>query len=205
MNALIFSGGTFYGLPEPFSLSEFDLVIAADKGLLYTKHLGIAPDLFVGDRDSLPQETCVNATETIFLPTMKDMTDTQAAIDAALSRGADHITVIAGLGGRIDHALANIHLLKYGLDRGVKIALADKDSFVTLIQSPESFPRKAGCCLSLIPMTLCEHVSVSGVFYPLTDAVMELGNPYGISNEFTEDMATVDPGTGQLLVMICKA
>lgn len=205
MKALIFSGGTFCGLPESFSSAEFDLIIAADKGYLYAKQFNIVPHVFVGDLDSLPENETISAEETLILPPVKDMTDTQEALDIAISRGADEITIVAALGGRIDHALANLHLLKYGLDRGAKVSLADKDSFVTLIDSPESFPRRDGFCLSLLPMTRCEHVFLSGVYYPLQDAVMDLGMPYGVSNEFTEDYAHINPGTGELFVMICKA
>ncbi len=205
MRALIFSGGEFTGLPDDFNLQAYDLIIAADKGYLYAKEQGITPHIFVGDRDSLPQEIIISAEETILLPTVKDMTDTQEAIDIAVSHGANHITVIAALGGRIDHALANLHLLKYGLSKGVKTELADSGSFVTLIEKPESFSKKTGYCLSLIPLTPCRHVSVSGVYYPLSDADMDLGNPYGVSNEFTEDTAHIDPGTGSLFVMICKS
>ena len=205
MKALIFSGGTFYGLPEDVSPRDFDLILAADKGYLYARKLNIVPHVFVGDLDSLPENENILAEETLILPPVKDMTDTQEAIDIAVSRGADEITIVAALGGRIDHALANLHLLKYGLDRGVKIALVDKDSFVTLINAPEKFSRREGFCLSLLPMTRCEHVFLSGVYYPLQDAVMDVGLPYGVSNEFTEEFAEINPGTGELFVMICKA
>lgn len=204
MKALIFSGGTFSGLPEETDVSSFDLIIAADKGYLYAKSIHCVPHIFVGDCDSLPEEETITAEETILLPPIKDMTDTQEAIDIAIKRGASSITVTGALGGRIDHALANIHLLQYGLERGVTVTFSDAESFVTLIDTPTSFHRKEGYCLSLLPFTPCSHVSVSGVFYPLSDAEMPLGNPYGVSNEFTEPVATVNPGTGKLLVMICK-
>lgn len=205
MRALIFSGGEFSGLPQELTPQDFDWILAADKGYLYAQSLGIVPHIFVGDMDSMPQHTKISAKETVSLTPIKDMTDTQEAIRIAIARGATSITVTAALGGRIDHALANLHLLKFGKDRGVDIAFVDKNSFVTLIDSPASFPRKDGFCLSLLPLTRCEHVFVSGVFYPLADAVMDLGLPYGISNEFTEDFAQVDPGTGELFVMICKS
>ncbi|MBQ4087548.1 MAG: thiamine diphosphokinase [Clostridia bacterium] len=205
MKALIFSGGEFSGLPEDFTPQDFDCILAADKGYLYAKSLGIVPHIFVGDRDSLPDDVEISSGETVLLTPIKDMTDTQEAIDIAISRGATEISIVAALGGRADHALANLHLLKYGKDRGATVSLTDKNSFITLIDSPASFPRKEGFCLSLIPLTHCEHVSVSGVFYPLSDAIMALGHPYGVSNEFTEDVAYVNPGTGELFVMICKS
>ncbi len=205
MKALIFSGGVFDGIPEGLDLSKFSLTIAADKGYKYAKISGITPDIFVGDCDSLSEDTKIESETIVRLAPVKDATDTQEAVLLAIENGAAEITVLGALGNRIDHTLANIHLLKYCLDRGVNAYLLDKSTFVTLIDRPTKFPKKDGFCISAIPLTKCEHISAKGVFYPLEDAVMELGNPYGVSNEFAEDIATFDPGTGLLLIIICKS
>lgn len=204
MKALIFSGGNFNGLPKGFDPAEYSLTIAADKGYAYAEDLGITPDIFVGDFDSFFDENRVKSPDIFRLKSEKDMTDTQEAVQIAIERGADSITVLGALGGRIDHTLANIQLLKFGLDRGAKVEIADQDNYVTLISRPVSIKKQAGCCLSLIPLTKCAHVSVRGVYYPLTDAVMDLGNPYGVSNEFVEEYADIDPGNGLMLLMICR-
>ena len=205
MKALIFSGGAFDGIPDDLNLSEFSLIIAADKGYQYAKSAGITPEIFVGDCDSLPESIKIESETAIRLTPIKDMTDTQEAISIAMEKGATQICVLGALGNRIDHTLANIHLLKFCLDRGVNAYFLDNTTFVTLIDRPTKFPKKDGCCISAIPLTTCEHVFIKGVFYPLDDAVMDLGNPYGVSNEFTEEVAEFDPGTGLLLIMICKS
>lgn len=205
MKTLIFSGGAFDGIPEGLDLSDFSLTIAADKGYLYAKGVGITPEIFVGDCDSLPDGTVIESKTVHRLTPIKDMTDTQEAITLALKKGATEMIILGALGGRIDHALANIHLLKFCLDRGVRACLLSKTAFVALIDRPTKFPKKENFCISAIPLTRCEHVFARGVFYPLEDAVMDLGLPYGVSNEFTEDVATFDPGTGLLLIMICES
>lgn len=205
MKALIFSGGEFHGLPKGICPAEYDLIIAADKGYAYAKSLGISPHIFVGDCDSLPKDFEIESSEIHRLTPIKDMTDTQEAMAIAIRRGAEHITVLGALGGRIDHTLANIHLLKYALDKGAKAEFIDDASYVTLIDGPAVFTRREGFCLSLIPLTKCEHVCASGVFYPLENAIMDISNPYGVSNEFVSDRATIDPGNGLMLVMICKS
>lgn len=204
MKALIFSGGAFDGVPDDLDLSEFPLTIAADKGYQYANSVGITPNIFVGDCDSLPEDIKIESETVVRLAPIKDMTDTQEALALAIEKGATDIVILGALGGRIDHTLANIHLLKFCLDRGANTYLLDKTTFVTLIDRPTKFPKKDGFCISAIPLTKCEHVSAKGVFYPLDDSVMDLGNPYGVSNEFTEDEANFDPGTGLLLIMICK-
>ncbi|UKI38395.1 MAG: hypothetical protein L6V93_10935 [Clostridiales bacterium] len=51
---------------------------------------------------------------------MKNATDTHIAVDFAVEKGFRNITLIGALGGRIDHSLANVMLLKYMIEKGVK-------------------------------------------------------------------------------------
>ena len=204
MKALIFSGGQFHGLPEYINVNEYELIIAADSGYLSATECGIFPDIFIGDFDSI-LEGEIQSPEVIRLFPVKDMTDTQEAIDIAISRGAEHITILGALGGRIDHTLANLHLLKHARIKGVVAEIADIDSYICLAEKNTTVLRRDGFCLSLIPLTDCTGVSVSGVYYPLNCAEMPVGNPYGISNEFTEDIAHISVETGELLIMLCRS
>ncbi len=204
MKALIFSGGEFSALPKYININEYDLVIAADSGYLSARECGISPDIFIGDFDSVPESEVKN-TEIIRLYPVKDMTDTQEAIDAAIARGTTKITLLGALGGRIDHTLANLHLLKYARDKGAVAEIADVDSYIRLVDKHTKISRVPGFCLSLIPLTDCTGVSISGVYYPLDDAEMYVGNPYGISNEFIEDTAQISVKSGELLLMLCKS
>lgn len=204
MKALIFSGGEFSSLPEYININEYELTVAADSGYLSAQDSGITPDIFIGDFDSVP-ESEVRSPEIIRLYPVKDMTDTQEAIDVAICRGATHITILGALGGRIDHTLANLHLLKYARDKGITAEIADTDSYICLVGKSLTVSRREGFCLSLVPLTDCTGVSISGVYYPLDNASMPVGNPYGISNEFTEDTAHIAVKTGELLLMLCKS
>ena len=204
MKALIFSGGDFCGLPDNIDINEYDLIIAADSGYIACVDSGISPHIVIGDFDSFPQDM-ITAKKIIRLNPVKDMTDTQEAIDTAIEKGADEITLLGALGGRIDHTLANIHLLKYALSKGVKAEIADKDTCIYIVQDNCTVMRREGFCLSLIPLTDCSGVSIRGVFYPLENALMPVGNPYGISNEFTEDCAHIEVKSGELLLMLCKS
>lgn len=204
MKALLFSGGDFSGLPEYININEYELIIAADSGYLSATDWGISPDIFIGDFDSVP-ESEVKDTEIIRLYPVKDMTDTQEAIDVAIKRGATEITILGALGGRIDHTLANLHLLKYARHKGARAEIADIDSYICLVGEGLEVSRREGFCLSLIPLTDCTGVSISGVYYPLDNAEMSVGIPYGISNEFTEDTAKISVKSGELLLMLCKS
>lgn len=204
MKAIIFSGGEFLGLPPCIDINEYSLIIAADSGYLSATESGITPHIVIGDFDSYPRNL-INAEEVIRLNPVKDMTDTQEAIDEAIARGATEITILGALGGRIDHTLANIHLLKYAKTKGVRAEIVNTDTFITLAQENCAISKKDGFCLSLIPLTDCSGVSISGVYYPLENASMPVGNPYGISNEFTQDQAHISVKSGDLLIMLCKS
>ena len=203
MNALIFSGGEF-SLPEDFNIKEYDLFVAADSGYLSAIDAGITPDIFVGDFDSVEKDE-ISANEIIRLYPVKDMTDTQEALDIAISKGAKKITILGALGGRIDHTLANIHLLKYAKEKGVIAEIIDADSYITIVDSKLKIKKREGFCLSLIPLTDCTGVCASGVFYTLENASLPVGNPYGISNEFTDDTAKITVASGDLLIILCKS
>lgn len=204
MKAIIFSGGDFSRLPDDINIDEYELVIAADSGYASAVDSGIIPNIVIGDFDSFPQEL-ISADKIIRLNPVKDMTDTQEAIAEAASRGATHITIVGALGGRIDHTLANIHLLKYAHSLGIRAEITDTDTYISLLTDSCTIFRKEGCSISLIPLTDCKGVSISGVFYPLDNADMPVGNPYGISNEFTEDSAHIKVDSGELLIILCKS
>ena len=204
MKALIFSGGSFSGIPDYLNINEYSIIIACDGGFLSAKDAGIMPDIFVGDFDSVPEDL-VDCPEIIRLYPVKDMTDTQEAIDVAITRGAKEITILGALGGRIDHTLANIHLLKYAKEKGAVAEIADVETYISLVTDSAQISKKDGFCLSLIPLTYCSGVSISGVYYPLEHADMPIGNPYGISNEFTEDEAHISLDLGELLVILAKS
>jgi thiamine pyrophosphokinase len=89
-------------------------VIAADSGLALAPILGCTVDLVVGDLDSVDPDQLAAAraagAEVERHPVDKDRTDLAIALDVAMSRSPDRITVVGGHGGRLDHLLANAAL-----------------------------------------------------------------------------------------------
>ncbi len=204
MKALIFSGGKFSALPDTININEYSLIIGADSGYLNATDVNVTPDIFIGDFDSVSEEE-INSENIIRLHPVKDKTDTQEAVDVAVSHGATHITILGALGKRIDHTIANIHLLKYARDLGVNAEIIDTDTYLTLVTDTLDVCKRAGYCISLLPLTDCTGVTASGVFYPLDNACLPVGNPYGISNEFVSDVAHIEVLSGELLVILCKS
>lgn len=210
MTAYIFTGGKLaVGSMDGLGLhmSEADLIIAADSGYNNASRLGVRPGLLLGDLDSIdrgaldPDE--LSHIEKIIVPAIKDDTDTQLAVDTALERGADEIIIIGGLGGRLDHTLSTVFLLEYIKDKGARGVITDGRNRVRIMESGEELTIKRGYkYLSLVGLTdTCEGVSISGVFYPLKDAVLERKYAFAVSNEITADAAEISLSKGILLVI----
>lgn len=210
MTAYIFTGGKIaVGSMDELGLhpSETDLIIAADSGYNNASRLGVRPGLLLGDLDSIDRKKLapdeLEHIEKIIVPAIKDDTDTQLAVDTALSRGADKIYIIGGLGGRLDHTLSTVFLLEYIKDKGARGVITDGRNRVRIMESGEELTIKRGYkYLSLVGLTdTCEGVSISGVFYPLKDAVLERKYAFAVSNEITADAAEISLSKGILLVI----
>ena len=74
--------------------TDFQCIICADAGYLIAQKLKLEPDILIGDYDSMPQP---KNRQVIKLPVEKDMTDSEAAIDLAVSNGYTDITVLGGM------------------------------------------------------------------------------------------------------------
>ena len=84
-------------------------VLCADGGIRCAALAGFAPDFYIGDGDSGGSAQGLPA---ILLPAEKDLTDLQAACEAAIDQGASNLILTACTGGRQDHHLANLQLLE---------------------------------------------------------------------------------------------
>lgn len=196
------------GEPRDFiQIKPNQLIISVDKGYEIARSAGIIPHLLIGDFDSLLSPLPDNMA-VIRLPAEKDDTDTLSALKYAMEQGFKQIDIYGGLGGRIDHSLANIQLLAYALDRGVSVKILDAQNMVLLMQKGMTEIRKIeGYKLSLLAFSdICTGVSVSGVKYPLSDRILTNTLPLGVSNEFMpqSEKAVITLESGKLLVILSK-
>ena len=107
------------------------LVIAADQGLRHLEAAGIAPDLIVGDFDSLG--TVPQGANVIRHPVEKDDTDMMLAVKTGLERGCRTFVLYGGLGGRLDHTYANFQTLTYLARRGAVGYLVGEDAVAAAV------------------------------------------------------------------------
>lgn len=207
-NCFIFTGGELHSLPEKPSTD--DLVIAADSGYTSAKKFGVTPDLVIGDFDSLApdfrESEELSRIQKITASPIKDDTDTQLAVETAISQGATKIIILGGLGGRVDHTLSNIFLLEYLLEKGIDGRISDGKNRIGIIvadgEKKSVRVKKEYEYLSLVSLSdVCRGVSVSGVFYPLENAEITRKYTYAVSNKITADFAEISICDGKMLII----
>lgn len=183
-------------------LQEPYLVICADGGVKNARRAGLEPSWLVGDWDSggAPEA----GIPTVSLPPEKDMSDLQAAAELAFSQGCRELLLCGCIGGRMDHTASNLTLLEWIADRGGSALLVDGENEVrfcaggtlTLANWP------AFRYLSIIPLDrFIEGVTLRGVKYPLTEAVLTRGDTLSVSNEPVGAESTISIGSGRVLVI----
>lgn len=180
---------------------ESDLVIAADGGLKYLERAGIAPDIALGDFDSLGYRP--NLPEVIYHPPEKDDTDTMLAVREGFARGFDTFVIYAGLGGRLDHTVANLQTLAFIAENGGRGYLVGGASVSTALKdSSIAFGADERGMISVFCMgEKAEGVTISGLKYEVENAELIPYLPLGASNEFTGRPAKIEVKHGTLLVM----
>jgi thiamine pyrophosphokinase len=179
-----------------------DLVIAADRGYAWASDNSIECDLVIGDFDSLGSVPSHDFLER--LPTEKDDTDTAYAIKRALALGVKRIFILGGLGGRLDHTLANIQMLTYIARQGAVGFLVNGDEVLFVLKN-QSALLHASKKTPMSVFSLSENsfgVSEKGLKYTLDGAVLESGFPLGVSNEAAGECAEVSVKEGELLVCV---
>lgn len=204
MRALIVLGGD---APTPALLEgclrRADFSIAADRGLEAFACAQLEPDMLIGDMDSVSSEV-LSAFEARLpqrrLSCIKDDTDAEAALHLAAERGADEVTFLGALGGRLDHALANVMLLNKAHQLGLRAQILDETVRIARVCGQEVLRGAKGDTVSLLPLGRAKGVTLTGFFYPLSGHTLTSDNSLGISNVVTEDEACIAAESGDLIL-----
>lgn len=189
------------------------ILIAADKGLEFFMETGIVPDAAVGDFDSLSDEgkEYLLSHEEIQVKKLmpeKDDSDTQSALRLAVERGAKEVLILGATGTRLDHVMANMELLLLGKKRGLTVAMADRNNYISLIESGFEIKRTGqfGKYISFFPMGGdVRGLTLEGFKYPLDRHYLTASDSgLTVSNEIMEDTGKVTFESGNLLMIMSR-
>jgi thiamine pyrophosphokinase len=206
MKTVILCGGAIddYGFCNDI-LRSADCIICADGGTRHAVNMNIIPNVIIGDLDSSKlgdiEYFRKKGVDIIQYPVKKDKTDSHLCIEFAIPFSKE-IILLGATGSRIDHVLANISLLKLGLNSNIPISIIDNHNDIRMINGSTVMKEKKGEVFSLIAFTeKVDGISTKGAYYELHDASMEQGNPYGVSNCFKQDTVEISINSGVLLVI----
>lgn len=205
---IVVTGGAPPNRDLPSLVPADAFVIAADSGADTALALGLTVDALVGDLDSvsagaLDAAVASGASVERHEPD-KDATDLELALHIALGHHPGTIVVLGGLGGRVDHELANVRLLAAAAGGGVDVVLRSGRSTMHFVG-----PGRRACLrgsvgevVSILPAAGgTGGVTTAGLRWPLDDAALPDGTTLGVSNELVAPEAEVACTSGVLLVI----
>lgn len=209
MKTLIITGGTVNKtfLKNFVNNNNYDYIIGVDKGAEYLYEASLRPDLILGDFDSADHQVIDKfyrdtSVEVRSFIAEKDETDTHLAIIEAIHMGSSHIDILGGIGTRMDHTLANLHILMIPLEKGVICRIINENNMISLIDSSIHLRKNDYKYLSLIPLTnTVSGITTKGLKYELDGYTMNKGVSIGISNELLDNEVTISICEGILIII----
>lgn len=180
-------GGDLTPTPAIARLVDGTRIIAADAGMQHAVALGMVPELWVGDFDSVPENLPARllAVPRQGFSREKAKTDGELAADIAIGQGATSLLLVGAFGGpRSDHEFLHlalgIRLAETGLD--VVLTSGTQEGY-PLPHGDKAFDYAEGTLFSIIAFTELTGLTVAGAKWPLDDIVMAFGSSLTISNE----------------------
>ncbi len=204
---IIFANGELPDLDRArLLLRADDYVICADGGTRHAWALRLKPNLIVGDMDSAKKEQLQkykdDGVEIELFPRDKNETDLELAIHRAVELYPKQIIIIAALGGRLDQTLANIALLTDLRLSALDVRLDDGVEEILLCREQTQIQGRSGDTVSLIPWRgAVSEVQTKNLKWELHKETLQPDKTRGISNEMTDDTASISIGSGLLLVV----
>jgi thiamine pyrophosphokinase len=202
MRALVFANGE---APSPELVAALrepgDLIVAADAGARHALACALLPDAVVGDLDSFSEDPALLAAvpaDRLHRVARLDITDLEKAVAWAIDHGCDEVEILGAGGGRSDHALANLSVLKHHRGRAV-IRIHDELFEISLVDGEATVEGPPGTVVSLVAIGPCTGVTTRGLRWPLEDFTLDFG-PRGVHNEIESSPALVSVRSGDLLL-----
>jgi thiamine pyrophosphokinase len=187
-----------------FFMQDKPLLLCADGGANTAVEYGYGPDFIVGDFDSVRAENKAGVPSARLILVDEDSTgtDMQKVLNHALDLGIEAAVLLGFTGGRIDHVLHNLSLLKT-FENELGLRLVDDYCDIRLIGRRIRFRAPLGLKLSLCPLTgPVEGIETTGLRFPLNGEQLMPGIRDGISNEVVAGLVEIKVGEGDLLLCL---
>ncbi len=199
------------GNGEPPSRTLFDslmqkvqLLVCADGGANISAGYGYIPDYIIGDLDSLEEDarSGVAAERIIKIDADNTSTDLHKVLVQVEKLRVTRAVMVGVTGGRTDHVLWNLSLLKTFAGR-LQLRIVDDYCDTRLVGAHIRFRAPIGQKLSLCPLSgPVSGIETAGLKFALRWETLSPGVREGISNEVVENPVEIRVGRGDLLLCI---
>jgi len=201
MHALIILNST---LPNAQTLQheqeKAEKIFCADGGANRAHQSMIVPDYIVGDFDSLSESTrTLFAGSTFIHRPDQSQTDMEKTIEYAVECGVQSASIVGLSGGRFDHQLSNLHIMKKYAHQ-LELICIDDSGWGRFVHRELSLPVVPGQQISLIALQKAGGIMTSGLRFELQGESLEFGFFNGQSNEATGYEVSVTLQSGSLFV-----
>jgi len=201
LKAAVLAGGPARVTPQlRRALAGADMVMAADGGIVLADALGLLPDLWLGDFDSVTDEQRRRhaGVPRLERPRDKDELDLELAIQAARQRGADELVLAGVFDGRLDQTLAALLIGARLRAEGVAVRLfgGSHECRPLMAGDDAALDLPEGVVFSLLSLEGAAVVDVRGARYQLAGARLPFGVGLGVSNA----AAGAEPGAPRVRV-----
>jgi thiamine pyrophosphokinase len=178
-------------------LDGADLVVCTDGAAAWLEEQGLATDFVVGDMDSLG-DSGVSAQMVHAGPhEAQENTDSEKALLFALSRGADEVTLLGALGGRLDHTLGNVALCA-AYEGQAHLRLVDELGTLEVVRGRRELDVKPGARVSLMALSEGVCVVTQGLRWRLAGPLPQ--GTRGLSNIAVSDRVVLEVTGGPVAV-----
>jgi thiamine pyrophosphokinase len=181
-----------------------DWFVCADGGANTAALFRCAPDLIIGDLDSIEKET-LDVFRKIEVKKLKDQnsTDLEKALTAVVKKGCKEIIVLGATGGRLDHAIGNLSALAKFSGKATITFIDHMGIFIAVNHSIElNLP--IGTIISLLPLSRCSGIVTSGLKWNLKNESLEFGVRESTSNINVSSPVTIKVKKGRLIAFVAS-
>ncbi len=180
------------------------LTICADGAANALIDFKMAPDVIIGDFDSISKEYLDIFTDSVVIKIEnQETTDGEKALSFCLDRGVTKVNMVGAFGKRLDHTLYNLELLKKFHDQGLKITCFTDKEKAFLIENSMLLTEESGTIVSIIPVFGTDpEVSLDGFQFNLKKKTLRFGKFSSISNSIQSPTAKIEITSGQALLII---
>lgn len=181
---------------------QADFILAADGGANNACQAGICPNTVIGDLDSVSATARKKWPDVPFIfVDNQNNTDLQKALDYLVARQCRQCTLVGFYGGRPDFSIGNL-LVLYPYAKKMKLCVVGDGWTIYPLCTSNTFTAPVGTRVSLLPLTSCHQVTLTGLKYPLKKARLTLGTTRTLSNRTVTKHFSVSLTRGFLLVYI---